>query len=183
MFVNVTALKCALSVSPWSCGHFLKLTDSILFEYHGKSSPLNSTHYIALYPQNDDRIVAIDSVTSLHPMYNFNRGGGADIGVGCVTSLLRRCARWIVCRQPGDVMRSALSLARFRKCIHCCHLIVDVAVARTAWGGRGATLHRTSYEVHRLRYPEPRDRLAGRNVSEMTRFARRVWRKTFCSVL
>jgi len=31
--------------------------------------PLNSTHYAMLYPQNGDRIVAIDSVTSLHPMY------------------------------------------------------------------------------------------------------------------
>jgi len=26
-------------------------------------------HYIVLYPQNGDRIVTIDSVTSLHPMY------------------------------------------------------------------------------------------------------------------
>ena len=25
-----------------------------------------------LYPQNGDRIVAIDSVTSLHPMYSFS---------------------------------------------------------------------------------------------------------------
>ena len=31
----------------------------------------NSTHYAMLYPQNDDRFVAIDSVTSLGPMYNF----------------------------------------------------------------------------------------------------------------
>jgi len=36
---------------------------------HAKSSPLNSTHYVVLYPQNGDRIVAIDSVTSLHPVY------------------------------------------------------------------------------------------------------------------
>jgi len=28
-------------------------------------------HNIVLYPQNGDRIVTIDSVTSLHPMYNF----------------------------------------------------------------------------------------------------------------
>ena len=34
-----------------------------------KSLPLIScTHYVMLYPQNDDRIVAIDTVTSLHPM-------------------------------------------------------------------------------------------------------------------
>ena len=35
---------------------FFKLTDSILFEQHDKSSPLNPTHYILLYPQNSDRI-------------------------------------------------------------------------------------------------------------------------------
>ena len=46
-------------------GHFLKLTDSILFEEHDKSSPFNSTHYIVLYPQNGNRIVTTDSVTSL----------------------------------------------------------------------------------------------------------------------
>ena len=40
----------------------------MLFKYHRKSSPLNSTHYAVLYPQNDDRIVAIDSVTSFHPV-------------------------------------------------------------------------------------------------------------------
>jgi len=34
-----------------------------------KSQPLNSTHYAVLYPQNGDRIVTIDYVTSLHPMY------------------------------------------------------------------------------------------------------------------
>jgi len=30
---------------------------------------LNSRHYAMLYPQNGDRIVTIDSVTSLYPMY------------------------------------------------------------------------------------------------------------------
>jgi len=29
-------------------------------------------HYIVLYPQNGDRIVTIDSVTSLHAMYTFH---------------------------------------------------------------------------------------------------------------
>ena len=49
--------------------HFHKPTDRILFKYD-KSSPLNSTHHFyMLYPQNGDRIVAIDSVTSLHPVY------------------------------------------------------------------------------------------------------------------
>jgi len=32
--------------------------------------PVTPTHYAMLYPQNDDRFVAIDySVTLLHPMY------------------------------------------------------------------------------------------------------------------
>jgi len=38
-------------------------------EQHDKSSPLNSTHYAVFYPQNGDRVVAIDFVTSFHPMY------------------------------------------------------------------------------------------------------------------
>ena len=29
----------------------------------------NSTHYAMAYPQNGDSIVAIDSVTSLYPVY------------------------------------------------------------------------------------------------------------------
>jgi len=66
MFVTVTALKHALLVSQWSYGHFLKV---ILLELHDKFSPFNSTHCIVLYPQNGDRIVTIDSVTSLYPMY------------------------------------------------------------------------------------------------------------------
>jgi len=37
----------------------------MLFKWPDKSSPLNSTHYSTLYPQNGDRIVATDSVTSL----------------------------------------------------------------------------------------------------------------------
>ena len=48
---------------------FHKPRDGILFKYHDKSSPLDSTHYAVLYPQNGDRIVAIDRVTSLHPVY------------------------------------------------------------------------------------------------------------------
>jgi len=31
--------------------------------------PVNFTHYAVLYPQNGDRIVTIDYVTSLYPMY------------------------------------------------------------------------------------------------------------------
>ena len=33
------------------------------------------THYVVLYPQNGDRIVTIDSVTSLHPVYSACPGG------------------------------------------------------------------------------------------------------------
>jgi len=41
----------------------------VMVEKHGKSSPINSTHYARLYPQNGERIVTIESMTSLHPMY------------------------------------------------------------------------------------------------------------------
>ena len=37
--------------------------------YLNNSSPFNPTHYVVLYPQNGDRIVAIDSVTSLRLSY------------------------------------------------------------------------------------------------------------------
>jgi len=39
------------------------------FELHGKYSPTNSTHFAKLYPQNGERVVNIDSVTSFHPEY------------------------------------------------------------------------------------------------------------------
>ena len=41
----------------------------IQFYLNNTISPFNSAHYIVLYPQNGDRTVIIDSVTSLHPMY------------------------------------------------------------------------------------------------------------------
>jgi len=41
----------------------------MLFKKRDDSSPLNSTHYAMLYPQNGDRVEAIVSMTSLHPMY------------------------------------------------------------------------------------------------------------------
>ena len=47
---------------------FIKLV-KFFFEEHGKSSPINSTQYAKLYPQNGNRIVTIDSVTSFHPVY------------------------------------------------------------------------------------------------------------------
>ena len=37
-----------------------------------------STHYAMLYPQNGDRIVAIDFVTSLHPVYTVQRQMAAN---------------------------------------------------------------------------------------------------------
>ena len=33
------------------------------------SSPINPTHYARLHPQNGERIVTIDAVTSFHPLY------------------------------------------------------------------------------------------------------------------
>jgi len=67
MFVTEIALQYALLVTHWSYGHFVKLTDSILFEYHDKSSPFNLTRYIVLYQQKGDHIVTIDcDVTSAY---------------------------------------------------------------------------------------------------------------------
>jgi len=66
----VTAIRYALSVSQGTYRHFLKVTGSILFEYHDRSSPFNATHFIMSYPQNGVSVVTVDSVTSLHRMYN-----------------------------------------------------------------------------------------------------------------
>ena len=41
----------------------------IQFYLNNTISPFNSAHYIVLYPQNGDRTVIIDSVTSLHTTY------------------------------------------------------------------------------------------------------------------
>ena len=60
------AFKYTLLASQWSYGHFLKLSDSVLFASHDKCLPFSSTHYVLLYPQNGDRNVTIDYVTSLH---------------------------------------------------------------------------------------------------------------------
>jgi len=46
MLVAVIAHKYTLLVSRWSCGHFLKLTDSILFQWHDESSPLNAVYRV-----------------------------------------------------------------------------------------------------------------------------------------
>jgi len=55
MSATVTALKYALLASQRSYGHYLKLTDSTVFEQHDKSLPFNSTRYVVLYPQNGAR--------------------------------------------------------------------------------------------------------------------------------
>jgi len=36
---------------------------------YGKFSPINSRHYVKLYPQNGDRIVVSDFVASCHAVY------------------------------------------------------------------------------------------------------------------
>jgi len=66
MFVTVIALKYALLVSQCSHGHFLKMMQ---LYFNNTINLRHLTHYIVLYTQNGDRIVTIDSVTSLHPMY------------------------------------------------------------------------------------------------------------------
>ena len=62
------SFKYALSAGWWSCGHFPQLV-KFYSNNTVKSSPINSTRYAKLYPQNGDRIVAIDSVTTFYPMY------------------------------------------------------------------------------------------------------------------
>jgi len=63
MFVTVIAPKYVLLVSQWSCGHFLKLTDLVLFEWHDRSSPFNSTHVIPTkWPSHrDHRLCDVNS--------------------------------------------------------------------------------------------------------------------------
>ena len=93
MFVTVIPLKYALLVSQRSYGHFLKLSDSILFEEHDKSSPFDAIHYIVLCPQNGDRIVAIVSLTSLHPMYSIQLKKPTRYEKRCYSGVLYRRSR------------------------------------------------------------------------------------------
>jgi len=103
---SVIALRHTLLLSQWSYGHFLKLTDSILFELDDKSSPFNSTHYIVLYPQNGDRIVTIDSVMSLYPMYT------SETPKLCSLGLIR--LRWLLMTsQSQDSAFSHSTIRRF----------------------------------------------------------------------
>jgi len=67
MFVTVIALRYALLVSRWSYGRFIKLIEFYL------NNPINLRHlierFMSCYLQNGDRVVTIDYVTSLYPMY------------------------------------------------------------------------------------------------------------------
>jgi len=60
MSATVIALKYALLVGRWSGGHFLKLTNSALFEWHDKSSP---------WSYRDHRLCAVTSLHSMHIIY------------------------------------------------------------------------------------------------------------------
>jgi len=50
--------------------HFINQRTECYLNYRINLRPPSYTHYAMLYPQNGDRIMAIDSVTSLHPMYS-----------------------------------------------------------------------------------------------------------------
>ena len=114
MFVTVIAPKYALLASRWSCGYFLKLADSILFEWHDKSSPFNATHYIALNPQNGDRIVTTDSVTSLSPCVSTCRWAAAESRPDSTCVVSRRLA-WSTCSSRSSVCwRRCTSASRSR---------------------------------------------------------------------
>jgi len=65
----------------------------MLFKHYSKSSPLNSTHYAMLYPQNGDRIVAIDSVTLLHPVCSIRR---IKLKNNPATNILQLCVKTLI---------------------------------------------------------------------------------------
>jgi len=65
----------------------------MLFKHYSKSSPLNSAHYAMLYPQNGDRTVAIDSVTSLHPVYSIRR---IELKNNPATNILQLCVKTLI---------------------------------------------------------------------------------------
>jgi len=65
--------------------------DWIVFKQHDKSLPLNAAHYVMLYPQDGDRSVAIDTVTSLHPVYSISY---RIVAGGVVAAAMQRLARY-----------------------------------------------------------------------------------------
>ena len=50
-------------------GHFINQRIEFYLNNTMNLSSLNSTHYARLYTQDDDRSGAIDTVTSVHPIY------------------------------------------------------------------------------------------------------------------
>jgi len=63
-------------------------------------TPFNSAHYIMLYPQNGDRIVTIDSATSLHPMYVMRNVGDVRTFLGDFSLLAADTLRVLVTLSP-----------------------------------------------------------------------------------
>ena len=63
-------------------------------------TPFNSTHHIMLYPQNGDRIVTIDSVTSLHPMQGMRNVGDVRTFLGDFSLLAADTSRVLVTLSP-----------------------------------------------------------------------------------
>jgi len=63
--------------------------------------PFNSTHYAMLCPQNGDRIVTIDSLTSLHP---WSRGAQPrheyHISLSEICPRMPRLTDWVVVLRP-----------------------------------------------------------------------------------
>jgi len=72
-------------------------------------------HYIVLYPQNGDRFVTIDSVTSLHAMYIAGElYGGADGACGGQTWnwVIGSPGHWVAGSQTG----ASTPYKRWSKC-------------------------------------------------------------------
>ena len=67
----------------------------LFLKKHDKSSPINSTHYAMLYPQNDDCFAAIDSVTLLHPIYILLEKHSHICALEMVSSGNQHCANCI----------------------------------------------------------------------------------------
>jgi len=89
----------------------------MLFKWHDKSSPLISTHYVMLYPQNCDRIVAIDSVTSFHPTYSppIRRANSSKPGINLLLprdAILALCDHPSICPSQVGVLSKELGVSR-----------------------------------------------------------------------
>jgi len=71
--------------------------------------PLNSTQYAKMYPQNGDRIVTIDSVTSTHRMY-----------YASVATDDRCCPQYCNCISCPYATRSRQQTNMYRVYVHVC---------------------------------------------------------------